>query len=474
MKEMCIVRAIKTIGLVIVAGIMGLSFKPARALAGVEPETGPSTYRLDKVIVRDHPLGEDSMVVTPEVTVINVDHFKKAGKIENITDLLDEALGVNVLRSSSTPSQSDGVYIRGMDQSRYQVFMDGRPMRLHGSHGYFKMDWTTLPIDNVATIEVVRGSHSLLYPFSMGGAINIITKKGRKTDDPRPRGSVKMGLGTHGDESYSAHINGGVFNTIGYSFATAHREGDGFLRGNDYDTDNVTGRLSLYLPTNGTLTYGAEYIDTMTGYAVINDPDDPASNYDPNYPVVRKGEVDTFTHDNEGKCYDGGKSQWDKVYVSQSLLFEQPLSLGLVRAMAYKETSERNRYAHLADGTDTSDYKKEYTGGLSLDYLDVDLSSNHSLSIGGDYRDQGTMDNKDFYSISSLYLQDVWALTPRFSLAFGTRWYKFESDSFVFGSTPLEKDRRKEETWCPKARLDYRGDDTLDLYAAVSREMRMP
>ncbi len=471
---MCIVRAIKTIGLVIVAGVMGLGSIPAHALAGVEPETAQSTYRLDKVIVRDHPLREDSMVVTPEVTVINVDHFKKAGKIENITDLLDEALGVNVLRSSSTPSQSEGVYIRGMDQSRYQVFMDGRPMRLHGSHGYFKMDWTTLPIDNVDTIEVIRGSHSLLYPFSMGGAINIITKKGKKTDDPRPSGSVKAGLGAHGDQSYSANITGGAFNTIGYSFAAAHREGDGFLRGNDYDTDNVAGRISLYLPTNGTITYGAEYIDTMTGYALINDPDDPASNYDSDYPIVRKGEVDTFTHDNEGKCYDGGKSEWDKEYLSQSLLFEQPLPLGVVRAMAYKETSKRNRYAHLADGTDTSNYKKEYTGGLSLDYLDVDLIPNHSLSVGGDYRDQGTTDNKDFYSISSLYLQDVWSLNTKLSLTFGTRWYKFESDSFVFGSTPLAKDRRKEEEWCPKARLDYRVDDTLALYAAVSREMRMP
>ncbi|MBI9092544.1 MAG: TonB-dependent receptor [Desulfobacterium sp.] len=467
-------RAIRTICLVIVAGFMALGSIPARALAGVEPETGQTTYRLDKVIVRDHPLREDAMVVTPEVTVINVDQFKKSGKIDNITDLLGEALGVNVLRSSSTPSQSEGVYIRGMDQSRYQVFMDGRPMRLHGSHGYFKMDWTTLPIDNVDTIEVIRGSHSLLYPFSMGGAINIITKKGKKTDDPRPSGSVKAGWGAHGDQSYSANITGGAFNTIGYSFAAGHREGDGFLRGNDYDTDNVAGRISLYLPTNGTVTYGVEHIDTVTGYALINDPDDPASNYNPDYPIVRAGEVDTFTHDNEGKCYDGGKSHWEKQYSSQSLLVEQPLSLGVLRAMVYEEISKRDRYAHLADGTDTSNYKEEYTGGLSLDYLDVDLLPNHALSAGGDYRDQGTTDNKDFYSITSLYLQDVWELNPKLSLTYGTRWYQFESDSFVFGSAPLEKTRRKEEAWCPKARLDYRVDDTLALYAAVSREMRLP
>ncbi|MFO7985878.1 MAG: hypothetical protein R6U38_08435 [Desulfatiglandaceae bacterium] len=32
----------------------------------------------------------------------------------------------------------------------------------------------------------IRGGHSVLHPFAIGGVINITTKKGQKTDDPRP------------------------------------------------------------------------------------------------------------------------------------------------------------------------------------------------------------------------------------------------------------------------------------------------
>jgi len=460
-------------GLVI---MMSLFFLLSVSAFGAEQEAdskkGEKLYRLDKVIVRDHPLRDESMVVTPQVTVINVDEYQKAGKVENVTDILGDALGLSVLQSSVTPNQSEGVYIRGMDQSRYQVFMDGRPMRLHGSHGYFKMDWTTLPVDNLETIEIVRGSHSLLYPFSMGGAINIITKKGKKTDDPTPSGSVKTGFGAYGAQSYSANVNGGAFNVIGYSVAASHREGDGYLRGNDYDTDNVNGRFSLYLPTGGTVTYGIDHLDTVTGYAVINDPDDPDSNYDPNYPIVRAGEVDTFTHDYEGTAYDGGKNQWEKTVNDQSLLVEQPLPIGELRGQVYKQLSKRDRYRHNANGTDSSNYKEEYTGGFALDYLDFDLVDDHSFSIGGDYRNQGTPDNKDYYAITALFVQDVWSITDAMSLTFGTRWYEFESDSYEF--VTQNPTRRVEREWCPKARLDYEWDDSLSLYAAISREMRMP
>lgn len=438
----------------------------------VDSKKTETAYRLEEVIVRDHPLKDETMVVTPDVTIINIDKFKKPGRMENVTDVIGEVLGVNVLHSSTTPAQNEGVYIRGMDQSRYQVFMDGRPMRLHGSNGYFKMDWTTMPLSNVETIEIIRGSHSLLFPFSMGGAINIITKKGKKTDDPTPHGTVKTGFGPYGDQSYSANLTGGAFNLIGYSLAAAHREGDGYLRGNDYDTDNLNGRFSFFLPTGGTVTYGIDWVDTVTGYAVINDPDDPASNYDPDYPIVRLNEVDTFSHDYEGTAYAGGKNQWERTVIDHSLLIEQPLGVGKVRGQIYQQTSERSRYRHTATGQDNSNYKEEYTGGISLDYLGFNLIDNHCFSIGGDYRNQGTDDNRDFYEITSIFIKDVWAINNAVYLTFGTRWYEFISDGYA--AITLEPAKHKEKEWCPKARLDYDFDDTTSFYASVSREMRMP
>jgi hypothetical protein len=287
---------------------------------------------------------------------------------------------------------------------------------------------------------------------------------------------VKTGVGAYGAQNYSASLSGGALNAIGYSIAAAHRQGDGYLRGNDYDTDNVNARFTLYLPTDGTITYGIDHLDTVTGYALVNDPNDANSNYNADYPIVTT-DVDTFAHDNEGSCYDGGKNQWEKTVNDQSLLVDQPLPVGQLRGQVYKQLSKRDRYKHSSTGTDSWNYKEEYTGGVALDYLDFDLFEGHSLSLGGDYRNQGTPDNKDHYAITALYIQDVWSLTDAMSLTFGTRWYRFAADSYQFGSAFGDQskfDRRVEREWCPKARLDYDWDDSLALYASISREMRMP
>jgi outer membrane receptor for ferrienterochelin and colicin len=438
-------------------------------------EEGNQVYRLDKVIVRDHPLKDESMVVTPDVTVINVEKFQKAGNIHNIQDVLSEILGVSVLSSNITPSPSETVYIRGMDQSRIQIFLDGKPMRLMGKRGYYKIDWTTMPLDNVETIEVVRGSHSLLYPFSMGGAINIITKKGKKTDEVKPDISVTTGFGSYGAESYSASLMGGLFNTIGYSFSGARRSGNGYLRNNYYDTGNFNARISLYLPTDGILSFGWDHVENETGYAVINDP--LRSDYDPDYPIVLAENVDTFTHDNEGKSYFGGDSYWKKTTNEYNILFEQPLGLGELRAQVYKHKSVRDRLSYTLTGTQNEELDlTEYNMGYNLEYLDFELITNHAFSIGGEYRTQGDKDEKDFYEIFSGFFQDVWSITSPLTLTWGTRYYEFHSDAYkpYTDRADREEYRRKENEWCPKARLDYEVDPKLTMYAAASREMRTP
>ena len=37
----------------------------------------------------------------------------------------------------------------------------------------------------------------MLHPFAIGGVINMITKKGKKTDDPKPDVSFKGGYGRY-------------------------------------------------------------------------------------------------------------------------------------------------------------------------------------------------------------------------------------------------------------------------------------
>lgn len=466
--------------------IFSLSFSSYSLAQTSNEEESEKIYRLDRIIVRDHPVREEGLYVTPDATVINVDKFQKAGPVQNIRDLLSEAMGIDVLQSSVTPSPTDSIYIRGMDQSRFQVFLDGRPMRLMGRSGYIKMDWTTMPLDNIETIEVIRGSHSLLYPFSMGGAINIITRKGVKTDDIKPRLTASTELGSYGAKSCSTNISGGFANAVGYSMAAAHREGDGYLRNNDHETDSFNSRLTFFLPTGGMLTGGWDHIDNETGYPVINDPS--RDDYDSSYPDVLEHEVDNFVHGPDGLVYPGGESCWDKTTDEYSLLLEHPFFSGELRAQVYQHDSDRDRYWVVANGAQKENLDiEERNRGVFLDLLSFELLDQHSISIGGDYRTQGMPDNEDFYKITSGYFQDVWTIIPCLTLTWGTRWYEFQSDAYragfpgwgVFNALPRAEQkayetRRVESEWCPKARLSYEFDKDLTLYASVSREMRTP
>ena len=462
-----------------VLGLFLLSI-PGVGLSQQAEEEEKKVYRLDKVIVRDHPLKEEGLVVTPEVTVINVEKFKKAGTVNNIQDLLSEALGIDVLRSSVTPSPSESVYIRGLDQSRIQIFVDGKPSRLFGGFGYYKIDWTTWPLDNVETIEVIRGSHSLLFPFAMGGVINIITKKGIKTDAVKPKVTLKTEYGSYDTEAYSASLLGGLFNTVGYSFAVASRQGDGYLRNNYFDTDNFSGRLSFYLPTNGTLSVGLDYVDSKTGNPVINVPS--RADFDPSYPIVSE-DVDTFTHGPEGHAYPGaGDSFWGKRVRDTNVLLEQPVGPGEIRAQLWDHNSSRDIYYVKADGTRSiSEDTEEDIWGVTLDLLNFDLIADHAFSVGGYYHSMGAStptvwDVKDWIEIWSGYVQDVWSMTPRLTATYGFRYYRFEVDTWKpnhVGPWTNFDYRKVEKEFCPKVRLDYQFKPDLTLYAAASREIRM-
>ncbi|RLB85435.1 MAG: hypothetical protein DRH24_02115 [Deltaproteobacteria bacterium] len=86
-----------------IAIICSIFLIPQHGFSQVEKEE--KIYRLEKIIVRDHPLKDKYMVVTPDVTVINVDKFQKAGPVQNIRDLLSEALDEAATRQKKSNLQ---------------------------------------------------------------------------------------------------------------------------------------------------------------------------------------------------------------------------------------------------------------------------------------------------------------------------------------------------------------------------------
>ncbi len=221
--------------------------------------------------------------ITTDKTVIKMDEFKKPGEVRNLTDVLTEIGGVDVQRITPLiSSPGDEVSIRGLNEGRMVIEIDGRRINHTGHMGRYIVDWSTLNMDDVERIEIIRGGHSVLHPFAIGGVINIITKKGKKTDDIRPDVKIKAGYGDFDTYNLSASIAGGAANLVSYNFSASRQETDGYLRNNFQETDSFNGHLTFYLPHEASFSIGAKYSDVLYGFPVINDP--ARDDYDSDYP----------------------------------------------------------------------------------------------------------------------------------------------------------------------------------------------
>lgn len=133
---------------------------------------------------------------------------------------LDEGLqqlpGVDVrLRKQGSPR----VQIRGLPPREVPLFLNGIPVNSAADNQF---DPRLIPTENIALIQVTRGTSSVLYgPGALGGVIDIITKKGG--------GDLHGGLGTEFGQGNARLVRG--------SAGAAEANYDGFISGSYYDTD---------------------------------------------------------------------------------------------------------------------------------------------------------------------------------------------------------------------------------------------
>jgi outer membrane cobalamin receptor len=87
---------------------------------------------------------------------------------------------------------------------------------------------STLTLDDIDRVEIIRGAHSVLHPFAIVGVINIITKKGKKTDKLKPDISLSSGYSAYNTYFNQGSIDGGLFNHVGYHFSASRQSTDGY------------------------------------------------------------------------------------------------------------------------------------------------------------------------------------------------------------------------------------------------------
>lgn len=415
--------------------------------------------------------------ITTEKTVIRMDEFKKPGETRTLTDVLTEIGGIDVQRINPLmASPGDEVSIRGLNEGRIVIEIDGRRINHTGHYGRYIVDWSTLNMDDIESIEIIRGGHSVLHPFAIGGVINIITKKGKKTDEAKPDVSVKGGYGDYGTYNVAASINGGAGNIVGYNFSASRQETDGYLRNNFQETDSLNGHLTFYLPGEATLSLGVKYSEVLYGLPVINDP--ARADYDSDYPKYF-ADRDQLRHLDWPQYAGGSTPEWKKDTTYLDGILQVPLGSGTINLHYFQTVGRRWTSLYNSMGVFEDDiFIDDKTEGIIGEYRDIELFDSHSVTVGAEYQELGQpAENPVIYKVKSAYIQDVIGLGDRWTVTPGVRYYHVDMDTYysLFGAGwPDEGKEQTEDGFYPSLKVDFQATPDTALYAAVSRSYRLP
>jgi iron complex outermembrane receptor protein len=196
----------------------------------------------DAVIVTATRFADSKRNLPVGVTVITADDLKQSAT-SNLPEILAQYGLLHIRDNSGSPNQQ--VDLRGFgitgDQNTL-ILVDG--VRL-SENEQVPAQLSSIPLESIERIEVVRGSGAVLYGGgASGGTINIITKRG----EGARRGYVLGRFGGWGTkEGRAGYAARGE--TFGFSLDASTEDTDGYRNNNNYRQNNLSGGLEARAAT---------------------------------------------------------------------------------------------------------------------------------------------------------------------------------------------------------------------------------
>jgi outer membrane cobalamin receptor len=165
--------------------------------------------------------GVQAMTQVSEMTAEQIE----ATNSKTVAEALQFVPGVIV---TTGQKNEPSVRIHGLKQDKALVLIDGVP---YYETNYGSLDLNSIPVDNIARIEVQKGVSSVLYgPNAISGVINIITKK----STTRPSLVARAEVGDYESRRY-AISHGMKVGMINYWLGYEHLESDGWYMSRSFD-----------------------------------------------------------------------------------------------------------------------------------------------------------------------------------------------------------------------------------------------
>ncbi len=243
---------------------------PASAALG-EDQSAPPVEGEEKVAVQEEPEKLPAIEVVgeyeaaPTGSVVTKEDMA-IGPPQNLPGFFDELSGIDLTRRSLLGEKNRQVQIRGLDESRYQVYLNGRSLKGSGVFGGYFVDWSTLSLAGIERVEIIRGAQSAEYGNTLGGIIKITTAKGSK----EPKFALDASYGSWDTQNYRLAHTGG-YGPMEYSLAASFAKSSGYLRNNFVNpAQDYLGSFTYHCPWDMSITLRGRYSAQETGMIVAN------------------------------------------------------------------------------------------------------------------------------------------------------------------------------------------------------------
>jgi len=440
-------------------------------------------FQLDEISVSSTLMKQQESI--PNMTVIIPELL-----LQGIGSTLDSALlrqtGIDVRRTQEVGGALDdeSIRIRGFGSNRIQLTIDGRLINNSGTAGGYYIDWSSIPLNNIDRIEVIKGVSDARYGNVLGGVINLVTKKPTKKATIEAQALVGE-FGTWTVSFYHSYKP----DKFEYSLSGGSTYSDGYLWNGNFSERNINFYVGYDLPWDAKIKGDLQFIEVKKGFIVNNRLSKDPSSLDyqrpknPDYPVS-DGEI---MYGGMGAYAEPG-SWWKRQKVYFNTNYEQKILDGLLSLRYWQNYGDREAY-NTRLSVNRVFHKKFYDDrSYGLDGNYTLYLNNHTVELGIDFkkfRDKGDKNYPDDYrnpfsndnyvssKIVGIYLLDDIKISNNFILTPSLRFMSYKGIAGDGGVKEGIKDISMSGL-APALKLTYLVNPKSLIYASLARALRMP
>lgn len=431
------------------------------------------TFELGKIEVTS----QKDISANPSVDIVSSETMKET-EAKNVVEALQSMPSVYADYAGARGESK--VRVRGFSSTRVPIYIDGIPIYVPYDHN---IDLGRFKTYDIGEIDVSKGYVSPMYGANtMGGAINLITKKPTKALEG------EVGVGAFSGNGYEEYATIGTKQELYYGLiSVSNVSRDYFKISSDYEP---AGHQEGHKRSNA--EYGDKKLNLKVGYTP-----NATDEYSLNYIVQRGDKEQPWYASAQGSTPNGAYNRnwdwknWDKTsyyLITKTAIGEHSLKTRWYYDEFYTKILFKGTPQTASQDTvsEISEYDDNTFGGIIEG--DIKIADNHLLKLSAsqkydNHKDISSkypnVDLKDESKTLSLGAEYSWLINTQLTWTLGGSYDKNEVTKAEYRNTAGtaiagEFEQYDTDAFNPQTILSYKISKDLMVYGSIAQKSNMP